>query len=57
MLGNKASDTRALHFRAYVGDALKKWSVSEWYKRLQEGCENVEGDESSGRPKWNSGTV
>lgn len=36
--------------KAYGESAMKKTSVYEWYKRFQDGRENVEDDERSGRP-------
>ncbi|XP_066600746.1 uncharacterized protein [Prorops nasuta] len=36
--------------KAYGESAMKKTSVYEWYKRFQDGREDVEDDERSGRP-------
>lgn len=36
--------------KAYGHSAMKKTSVYEWYKRFQDGREDVEDDERSGRP-------
>jgi hypothetical protein len=36
---------------AYGGEAVKKSSAFEWYKRFKEGRENVENDEKSGRSR------
>jgi hypothetical protein len=33
----------------YGKEAMKKSSVSEWHRRFEEGRENVEDDETSGR--------
>jgi len=46
-LGKNASDTYAVLFKAYGGEAMKKWSVYEWHKQFKEGRENVEDDERS----------
>ena len=36
--------------KAYGESAMKKTSVYEWYKRFQDGREDVEDDERCGRP-------
>jgi hypothetical protein len=36
---------------AYVSDAMKSLSVSEWHKRFKEGREDVKDDERTGCPK------
>jgi len=36
---------------AYGGEAMKKSSVSERFKRFKGSCENVEDDERSGHPR------
>jgi len=36
--------------KAYGESAMKKTSVYEWYKRFQDGREDVEDDERSGQP-------
>jgi hypothetical protein len=40
---------------AYGGEAMKKWSAFEWFKRFKEDHENVEDDEGNGRP-WSHRT-
>jgi hypothetical protein len=50
-LVNNPSDTCAVFSEAYGGVAMKKSSVSEWRKRLNESHENVKGDEGSSRPR------
>jgi len=49
-LGKNASDTYALFYKAYGGEAMKNSNVSERYKRFEEGRENVEHAERSGYP-------
>jgi hypothetical protein len=50
-LGNDANDTCAMLSENYGGETTKKSNVSEWHKQYKEGRENVEDDESSGRPR------
>jgi hypothetical protein len=40
-LGVNASDTYVMLSEAYGGEAMKKSSVFEWFKRFKEGLENV----------------
>jgi hypothetical protein len=40
--------------KAYGGEAMKKWSVSEWRKQFKEGRENVEDDDRSSRPRYHN---
>jgi hypothetical protein len=44
-LGKNASDTCAVLYEDYVGEAMKNSSVFEWHKWFKEGCKNVEDDE------------
>jgi hypothetical protein len=50
-LEKNASDTCATLSVAYGGEVMKKSCVFERHKRFKEGCENVEDDEKSGRPR------
>jgi hypothetical protein len=50
-IGNSASKTSALLTMAYGEYAMKKLSVSEWDRRLEEGREDVQDDPRSGQPK------
>jgi hypothetical protein len=50
-LENNASSICAVFSKADGGGAMKNSSVFEWHKRFKEGHENVDDDESSGRPK------
>ena len=36
--------------KAYGKSAMSKTRIYEWYKRFQDGCEDVENDERPGRP-------
>jgi len=50
-LGKNASNSCALFFEAYRGEAMKKFSVFEGHKQLNEVCGNVEHNERSGHPR------
>jgi hypothetical protein len=46
-LQKNASDTYAMVYEGYGGEAMKKSSVSEWYKRFKESRENVENENNA----------
>jgi transposase len=50
-IGKSASETLALLIVAYGEFAMKKSSVSEWYRRFKERREDVQDDPRSGQPK------
>jgi len=50
-IGKSASETLALLTMAYGEEAMKESSVFEWYRRFQEGREDVQDDPRSGQPK------
>jgi len=50
-LGKNASYTCTLLSEAYGGEAMKKSSVSERFKRFKGSCENVEDDERNCHPR------
>jgi hypothetical protein len=50
-IGKSASEKLALLTVAYGEYAMKKLSVSEWYRHLKEGREDVQDDPRSGQPK------
>jgi hypothetical protein len=48
--GKPATETSQLIKQVYGDNALSRTRVFEWYARYREGRENLEDDESSGRP-------
>jgi hypothetical protein len=50
-MGKSASETDVLLTLAYGDYAMKKLSVFEWHRQIEEGREDVHGDPRSGQPK------
>ena len=48
--GFSKSKTIDMLLNAYGEKAMKKAAVYMWYKRFEEGKENIKGDQRSGRP-------
>jgi hypothetical protein len=49
-MGKTATETLQLIKYTYGDNALSHTRGFEWYARFQDGCENLDDDECSGRP-------
>lgn len=50
-LGKTFTETHQMMKQVYGDDCLSRSRIHEWFKRFQEGREDLEDDERSGRPK------
>jgi hypothetical protein len=53
-LGKNARDTCALVSEYYGGEAMKKSRVFKWHEQFKAGYKNVEDDERSGHPQYDT---